>query len=259
MGTVSKALSLLKFFARDRQEIGLTEMTLLSGMNKATVYRLLTELQGEGFVEQIGSGREYRLGPVYLRLAALRENAVPMREVAQNVLSRLSEVTGETAHMSLLQGGLLSVVNYAYSAAHGTRVTMEDADVISLHATGSGLAVLAYADPEFTARELAKPLLSITPQTVTDPAVIGEMLQLVRQNGYAESVSGYEEDVHSHGCPIFDARMACIGAIAVAAPVARMNDALRQKTQTTLQVAALDLTRLLGGFAPVDFKEKVVA
>ena len=73
-------------------------------MNKATTHRLLGELAAHGFVEQVGSGREYRLGPAVLRLAALREAAVPMRELAQTVLAELAAATGETAHMSLLQG-----------------------------------------------------------------------------------------------------------------------------------------------------------
>lgn len=259
MGTVAKALSLLEFFTRDRDVIGLTEMTRLSGVNKATVYRLLSELQEQGFVEQAGTGREYRLGPVYLRFAALREAAVPMREMAQQVLTRLSGETGETSHMSVLQGDVLSVITFVYSQMHGTRVTMEDAEKISLHATSSGLAVLAYSDASAIEAALAKRLEKKTRYTLTDPEAIRDRLNTVRRNGVAESVSGFEEDVHSHACPIFDARQVCIGAIAVAAPVARMDDALRDRISHAVKAAALDLTRLLGGFAPDEFKEKVAA
>lgn len=259
MGTVSKALSLLKYFSRNRVEIGLTEMTRLSGVNKATVYRLLGELQEQGFVEQTGSGREYRLGPVYLRLASLREAAVPMREVAHNVLVGLSDATGETTHMSVLQGNMLSVLSYAYSQRHGTRVTMEDAEVIPLHATSSGLAVLAYSASDIVDAVLSQPLPPKTAVTLTDPELIRKTLQTMRRVGFAESISGYEEDVHSHACPIFGAGQNCIGAIAVTAPVARMNDALQTKIKSEVKAAALDLTRLLGGFAPTEFKDIVEA
>ena len=100
MGTTSKALSLLEFFSRATPEIGLSDLARRSGLNKATTYRLMTELAAHGFVEQVGTGREYRLGPAFLRLAALTEHAVPMREMAQAVLSELSEATGETAHVT---------------------------------------------------------------------------------------------------------------------------------------------------------------
>ena len=73
MGTVSKALDLLNLFNRAQPLIGLSDLSRLAGVNKATCYRLMSELQAHGLVEQVGSGREYRLGPAVLRLAALRE------------------------------------------------------------------------------------------------------------------------------------------------------------------------------------------
>lgn len=253
MGTVSKALSLLGYFSRERNLIGLTEMARLSGLNKATVHRLLGELQNQGYVEQTGSGREYRLGPVFLRLAALREAEVPTREVARKALIALSDATGETAHMSMLQGRTLSVVAYAHSSKHGTHVSMADAEVISLHATSSGQAVLAFSDATLVDRVLGEELVKYTAQTETDPARIRARLDEIRASGVAESVSGFEADVHSHSCPLFDARQICIGAMAVAAPVARMTPALRQTIRAEVPAAALGLTRTLGGFAPPAF------
>ncbi|MDO6481641.1 IclR family transcriptional regulator [Shimia thalassica] len=256
MGTVSKGLSLLGYFSRYRSEIGLSEMTRLSGMNKATVYRLLTELAEQGFVEQIGTGREYRLGPVFPRLAALREAAVPTREVAQKVLSGLCERTGETAHMSIRQGTTLSVVSFSYSALHGTRVTMEDAEQIAFHSTSSGHAVLAFSPPAFVDEILSGPLEKKTEQTETNPEIIRERLQEAARTCIAESVSGHEMDVHSHACPVFDARQGCYGAVAVAAPVARMTPDLQNTIRTEVLRSSLELTRLLGGFVPDTFKSK---
>ncbi|SEO97822.1 DNA-binding transcriptional regulator, IclR family [Salinihabitans flavidus] len=253
MGTVSKALSLIGFFSRARPLIGLSEMSRLSGLNKATVHRLLSEMAEQGFVEQAGTGRAYRLGPIYPRLAALREAAVPTREVAQRVLERISHETGETAHLSLVQGGRLSVVAYAYSPQHGTRVTMEDADEIGFHSTSSGLAVLAYSAQEFTEAILTGPLEQRTPLTETDPDALRRTIATVRETGISESVSGFEIDVHSHACPIFDAAQCCIGGVAVAAPISRMDEALRAHVRAVLPRSAIELTRLLGGFAPDAF------
>lgn len=256
MGTVSKALSLLGYFSRAHSQIGLSEMTRLSGLNKATVYRLLSELTDQGFVEQVGSGREYRLGPVYLRLAALREAAVPTREVAQKVLGRLSEITGETAHMTVLQGDILATLAYVYSTQHGTRVTMEDAERINFHSTSSGLVVLAFNGEDLADHVLSQPLERRTSRTETDPDVIRAQARDVYKTGIAENVSGFEEDVHSHGCPLFDAQQKCFGAVAVAAPVARMTPDLRATIRHEVVRSSLEMTRLLGGFPPDDFKLK---
>lgn len=253
MGTPSKALSLLKLFTRATPEIGLSEFARRAGMNKATTYRLLSDLAAHGFVEQVGSGREYRLGPAFLRLSALREAAVPMREVALGVLNDLSKATGETAHMSLLQGELLTSIAYSYSDAHGTQVRMEDAEALMLHATSSGLAVLAFSPAEFVTRILSQPLKARTPDTVTDPDQIRQQLKQVCQQGFAVSVGGFERDVHSHAVPMFDAASNCIGAVAVAAPVTRMDDALQSLIRAELLSHTTRLTRLLGGFLPARF------
>lgn len=259
MGTVSKALSLLDLFDRSRPRIGLSEMTRLSGMNKATVHRLLTELTKHGYVEQVGSGREYQLGPVYLRLAALREAAVPTRELSQHVLRKLSDATHETAHMSSVQGDRLITLAYAYSAAHGTRVMMEDAEILTFHGTSSGLAVLAYASEEWVNHLLEGPLPARTEDTVTDPQKIREMLQRTRETGIAEYIGGFEKDVHSHACPIFDANHAAVGAISVAAPVSRITPELTQIICCEVKRHALELTRLVGGFPPDTYNRALPA
>ena len=64
MGTTSKALSLLRLFSNSQTDIGLTELSRQSGMNKATVYRLMSDLAEHGFVEQIGPDRLYRIGQI---------------------------------------------------------------------------------------------------------------------------------------------------------------------------------------------------
>ncbi len=253
MGTASKALSLLNYFTRAAPKIGLSDLARHSGYNKATVHRLLSELAQHGFVEQIGSGREYRLGPAFLRLAALRENAVPMRELATQTLTELSNTTGETAHMSLLNGDVLSSFSYTYSSAHGTMVMMEDAEVLDLHATSSGLAVLAHSSAQFIDNILSAPLIKRTPETETDPDVIRAMLPDIRATGIATSIGGYEQDVHSYAVPVFDANSACIGAVAVATPVARMTDPLGEQIKSELTTRTATLTRLLGGFPPDTF------
>lgn len=259
MGTVTKALSLLTFFTQTRPEIGLSDLTRLSGQNKATVYRLLSELQAAGFVEQAGRERAYRLGPEVLRLAALREASVPILSASRGVLDRLSAATGETTHMSLAKDDVLNTIAHAYSPRHATRVAMEDAEVVSFHGTASGLAVLAFAEPSFADRVLAQPLPAHTTDTLTDPATIRTVLTKVRADGIAESVGGFEADVHSHAAPIFGLDGQPLGALAVAAPVSRMTPELRALIQAELRRAAQELTRDIGGTCPADYPGREAA
>jgi len=253
MGTVSKALSLLTNFNQSRTEIGLSEIARLAGINKATAYRLLTELQEGGFVEQAGTDKTWRLGPEILRLARLREAAVPLTTASRSILDRLAERTHETAHVSVLRGMQLNALAHAYSTRHATRVMMEDAETLSLHGTGSGLAVLAFSPEEFVDAVLAAPLAKHTPDTVTDPDALRALLGPVRETGIAESIGGFEADVHSHAAPIFDSNGLPIGALAVAAPVARVTPERAAVIREAVLTGAMELTRAIGGLVPESF------
>ena len=195
MGTTSKALSLLRLFSSSQPEIGLTELSRQSGMNKATVYRLMSDLAEHGFVEQVGADRMYRIGPDVMRLAVLREATVPLRSIAKEHVRSLAEEIGETTHVSQVSSGELSTLTYAYSAKHGTRVTMEDAERLPFHATSSGLAVLTYSNAALVDAILSKPLDKRTPHTIVDPLQIRGELKRISERGYAESVSGFEQDL----------------------------------------------------------------
>lgn len=220
---------------------------------------MMGELQAGGFVEQVGNDRSYRLGPEVMRLAALREAAVPMLSVSREILKRLCDRTGETAHVSVARGLRLNTLAHAYSQKHGTRVTMEDAEVLSFHATGSGLAFMAFADAEFVDLVLSKPLAVHTDRTETDPGRLRRALARARRRGFAESVGGFEADVHSHAAPIFGPDQKPIGALAVAAPVSRMTAELTSRIRAELMVAALDLTQRIGGFCPPEFPSAAAA
>jgi DNA-binding IclR family transcriptional regulator len=247
MGTVSKALSLLDLFESQRSLIGLSDIARLSGMNKATVYRLLTELQAAGYVEQVEYTRNYRLGPTVLRLARLREQAVPLVEVARPLLQGLCDETNETAHVSVVIGQRLSTVAHAYSQTHATKVTMEDAEQLSFHGTASGLAILAFADSEFVDTILSRPLHAHTENTVTETGEIRERLRFVRSAGYAESIGGFEREVHSFASPVMDATGRPCGAIAIAAPMTRVTTNVAAMIPPLVVAAANKLTEQIGG------------
>lgn len=253
MTTVAKALDLLGLFDRARPYIGLSEIARLSGLNKATCHRLLGDLVAAGLLEQVGPAREYRLGPAVLRLAMLREATVPMRSAARPELERLAEATGETSHVSVLSGQRLKPLDHAYSSRHPMRVIMSDADDLPFHATASGLAVLAALPDAQGAMLLSGDLARLTPMTETDPARLAARIDLARRRGFAESLGGYQVDVHSLAVPLFGADEACAGALAVAAPGLRMTETARALIRAELGRAALTITAHWGGVPPEDF------
>lgn len=250
MGTITKALDLLGLFTAQRAEIGLGEFVRLTGRDKATIHRHLTELTKNGFLEQHPATRAYRLGPAILRLSALREMLFPVRRLLQPLVKELSEATGELAHASLLQGDALSPVAHADPYAHGVQVHFDPAEMLPMHATSSGLAVLAFLPQETQTRILAAPLEAHTDQTITDPGKIRDALDATRQSGVASVTSGFDTEVASIGTPLFGEDGRVIGAMAIAVPNVRADmDRLSEMTGA-LHAMADRASHSLGGTRP---------
>lgn len=250
--TVAKALTLLDFFSEDEPEIGLSDLARRSGVDKATVHRMLNVMADAGLVEQQADSRLYRLGAGVLRLARVRETAFPVASVVQPLLEELAKRTGETAHASLISGRSLATIGIRESA-RGSRVSLISGEVLPLHSTASGLATTALSSRQFRDRVLTSQLEKKTQQTVTDPSELQSILETVQQKGFAESDQTNEIDVYGIAAPIFDRTAAACGAVAVATPSHRLDDNLRFRIIPAVLLAARDVTSGMGGQMPQSY------
>jgi len=250
MSTISKALDLLNLFSPDRPEMGLAEITRVSGRDKATVHRHLKALTENGFLEQNLQTRAYRLGPALLRLSAVREACFPVRKLLRPIVTALSEAVGELAHASLLQGDVLSPVFHADPHLHGIQVHFDESELLPLHATSSGLAALAFSSPEAQARALARPLAVYTDETITDRDHLRAMINETRRAGFSQMGGAFDAEVASVGTPLIGQDNDVIGALSVAVPKARATPQRMSEIAETLMHAAAGASHSLGGTAP---------
>lgn len=255
MGTITKALKLLGYFSRRRPEIGLTEFVRLTGRDKATVHRHLVELEENGFLEQHPVARTYRLGPAILRLTAVREATHPIRAVFRPVVEELARQTGELCHASLLQGKVLSPVFHTDPQVHGTQVHFDEGEILPLHATSSGLAVLAFSPSRFVDDAFGAPLPAFTDKTHTDRAYLRAVLEDTRRTGVCRVDQTYDSEVSSVGGPIFGPEGIPIGAIAVAVPTVRVTEDKMNDVQQALLATIRQASISAGGVLPRDFPD----
>lgn len=253
MGTITKALELLNLFSRSRPEIGLGEFVRLSGRDKATVHRHLGELHANGFLEQHADTRAYRLGPAVLRLSGVREATHPLRAAIRPIVADMATELGELVHVSLIQGEALSPVVHFDPAAHGTQVHFDEAEMLPLHATASGLAVLAFASDEILQRATARSLEAFTDQTITDPAELRTVLTRIRSAGISATAGAFDQEVSSHGAPVFDADAVVTGAVSVAIPTVRVTPEKARRCDSVLRDGVRRITEAIGGNLPVRY------
>lgn len=249
MQTVDKAVELLGLFSEHEPEIGLSEISRRANFDKATSRRLLLALAKHGLVEQNPDNRRYRIGPGVLKLARVRETTMPLTAIVQPVLKRLVDGTGETAHFTLLSGRDLATVAIQESR-RSNRVNMILGESLPLHATASGLVILAFLQDKKASIMKTLKLQSFTELTLIDRTRIDRVLEDARKLGYVSNFGYYEVDVCSIAAPVFDSSGNPMGAIAVAAPTARFTEENQEIIKTQIVAAAAEITSRIGGHMP---------
>nr|WP_216366799.1 IclR family transcriptional regulator [Halovulum dunhuangense] len=103
--SVDRALALLSLIGRhSREGVSLSELVVQSGLNKATVRRLLLALIRAGQVEQDGDSRLYHLGEEAYVLGLMAAGRHGLLKTAMPSLMRLARSTGDAAFVSVRRG-----------------------------------------------------------------------------------------------------------------------------------------------------------
>lgn len=232
MRSVTRALSILDLFTEAAPRLRLADVERMTGMDKATCHRMLRTLEAAGYLDQSRADRRYALGPAVLRLARVRETVLPTEALLSPVVARLVQETRETAHASLIAGGKVVTVA-SCEGLHANRVHVERGGFLSLHATASGLACLAWGPPHL----------------VTGPAERG-LADEARARGFSLARGTFDPDVLGIGAPIFGPTGLAAGAIAVASPISRATPEAEKRIATAVLRAAAEATRLFAGAFP---------
>ena len=254
--TIAKALKLLDYFSKEEPEFGVSELARRSGVDKAAIHRMFASMMDSGLIEQNAKTRQYRLGPGVLRLATIREDAFPMESIIKAQLRPLALATGETSHAQLITG--TSVVSIAsFESTKSNRVSPMIGDINPMHATASGLVILAYCDEALRKRVLSTKMDAKTRFTETDPDVLAQRIEQAFLSGYGEADQTYFEGVCGIAAPVFDAERLPVGAMAVATPSHRVTPDLRERIVGAVLQSALRVTKETGGTLPIGYQARI--
>jgi DNA-binding IclR family transcriptional regulator len=225
---LDRGLDILDLLADEAEGRPLTAIAARLGLAKSAAHRLLLALSRQGFVTQDAATQHYRLT---LRLPALGFRylaATKISEVAQPVLDRLAQATGELVRMALVEGKAMTWVAKAQGARAGLRYDPDMGREVILHATATGKAWLATLDERealalVKARGFPKAERS-GPNMLRTEAALKRELKETRQRGYGLALEEAEAGTAAIACTIRaaprpDARI--VGTVSVAGPRVR--------------------------------------
>jgi IclR family KDG regulon transcriptional repressor len=246
LSTVRNAARLLKAFLTREESIGVSELARRLDLGKSNVHRLLSTLVTEGLVEQDPRTGGYRLGIVMFELGEAVKVHLDLHAAAGPVLAHLREQTGESSQVGVLDGDEVVYVDRLESA-HSLRLFTETGRRVPAHCTSSGKVLLAHgAEHDREAFLGRRGLARLTPQTITDPALLRDELATVRARGWAEAINEREIGVASIAAPIRNIHGDVVAAISIGAPVARFGAVPRRRIARALVEAGEAVSRRLG-------------
>ncbi len=236
-----KLFALLSAFDAEHLELNLTELADRSGMVLSTAHRRAAELVTWGALERSPSGT-YRIGLRLWELASLAPRGLGLREVALPFLEDLYVVTRQNVQLAVREGLELVFVE-RIAGRDSIPVMTRVGGRFSLHATGVGLVLLAFAPRDVQEAVLAGPLPAYTRQTITDPRQLHRLLADVRREGFAVSDRMVTDDGISVAAPIHGAGGEVVAAVSL---VVTAGSAQPRALAEVVQTAARGISRALG-------------
>lgn len=242
--TIDRAAKLLGVLA-DAPASGmmLTEIARQAEFGKGTTHRLLAALIDAGFVFQDTENRRYRLG-ARLGLLAHRSEAQNLAFLAQPILDRLAQETGDTAFCSIREGLHAVCIARAIGPFPIRTLTLDVGHRRPLGVGAGSLALLA-ALPATKAEEII--IRNATALSIY-PAFSSEMLHQIvseaRKHGYAVNDGHVISGMSAIGIAVLGKSGDLIAALSIAAIRERVRGPRMIELATVLKRAADELTSI---------------
>ncbi len=232
--SVSHALDVLEELCKAAGEVGVTELSKRLKLHKNNVFRLLATLELRGYVDQNKETEDYRLGVKALQMGQsyLTQSSLVGRGLP--IIKTLSEATGETVSIAVLQAG-----NVQFPVSIESKRPVKAAPRIAI----SFPAKMNAAGRLLTAQLSDMALNDILAgNTVQDVAIRNQLVEL-RSTGQIIDRGAIEADVVSICKIVRGNNNEVVGAIEVLVPQYRAKiDAIMPK----IEEAATALSTALG-------------
>jgi len=243
---IDRAVAVLDCFTFDNPELSVGEVSLATGLHKATAHRILMALEYNGLVEQNQETAKYRLGLKLFKLGHLTVAGRDLRDVAKPYLRELVAETGETAHLAVLYADEVLYLEKV-EGPHVLRMPSRVGRHIPTYCTSLGKAMLSCLD-EGEVRRIVRtyPIRGYTPNTATGVEELLAELRRTRRRGYAVDDEEFELGLRCVGAPIRDYTGEMVGAIGVAGPSTRVTDEKISAIGTVVLKGATAISHALG-------------
>ncbi|MDR0519088.1 MAG: IclR family transcriptional regulator [Clostridiales Family XIII bacterium] len=243
---IVKAAAVIDLLAESNNPVSLTDLSGELGIAKSTLHGILATLSSIGYVSKDPDSGDYRLGLRLFELGNTISHKLDERRIAKPYMQVLSEKTGETAHLAILDDGEVLYINKQESNS-SIRIITESGLKLPVHCSGLGKVLLAgMPDEEILALLAKKGMAKYTETTITSTDVFMKEIERVRRQGWASDKQEFMIGLKCVAAPIHNINGKVICAISISGPISRMSGDLLEAKRAHLMKAAKGISKKLG-------------
>ncbi len=218
--SLERGLLILSSFSETRPLLGIADLARSVELNKSTTHRYVATLAKLGYLQQDPETRKYTLGPRVVDLGFAAINSMEVTRVAGRHLQALSDETGYTVSMAVLDGPDIVYVDRRRSGRASNfamGLNLHVGSRLPAYCTAMGKAMLAYLEPDALRRVLDRTDLARRgPKTITAREQLMADLARVRQGGVAVNDEELAAGLRSVAAPVRDRSGVVIAAVNIA-------------------------------------------
>jgi len=249
--SLERGLAILSTFGSARPLLGVSDLSREVGLSRSTTHRYVSTLAALGYLQQDAETRKYRLGPRVLDLGFSAINSMELRHVSAPHLQLLSDSTGRTVNMAVLDGVDIVYIERCRSSRGERReidLNLHVGSRLPAYCTSMGKVLLAFLPADELKGALAGIRLAQRgPNTITAKAELQRELERVRTRGLAVNNEELAYGLRSIAAPVRAQTGEVVAAINVAvhrSPVSL--DELVEELGPALERTARDVSARIG-------------
>ena len=246
ISSLQRALDIMALFGPQTPELGITDIAKALNLHKSTASGLVYTLQHNGYLAQNPENRRYHLGLQLVERAGVLLDQIEIRKIAMPELEHLRDWSSESVNLAILEENqiiyierLLTDKSLGFRNHIGKRAWP--------HSTALGKAILSHL-PREQARAVLEsyPLVSMTPNTITDLGLLLRQFEDFREQGYAMEREENEIGGLCISAPIHNHTAIPVAAVSVSFPLSRLNEAMISTYGGKIKAVAQSISQKLG-------------
>lgn len=225
-GVQERTLAILELLAKHAEGIELAAIANNLNIPKSAVHRLLTDLVAAGYVRQVRDHGDYLLTTKLISIGLTFLSNSGIVDIAQPLLNRLAEISGELVRLSIVDGDRLTWVARAQGARQGLRYDPDMGTDARFSCSSTGWAWLStFSDVEATAKVKQQGVGKVRDYGPNAPQSINKLLPFIqetRKRGYSMTEETYAQGLNALSAPVRLPGQAAIGVLTIAGPNSRL-------------------------------------